>query len=1047
MPKKCEKRSEIGRSSNLCSQAPANTSKFSAILDYVLCHVKDDRRPYLRVNIYGVEFLGLLDSGCNITVIGKYGWDILKNVCVLNNTTSKTCTVANGETCSVSGSVSVPLTLENKTIVMSVLVVPSLPHCIILGVDFWSKMKVVPDLFSGIWNFRSDDSEICVNALQAVDHLKPVEKQKLDEFIEQTFQNMPDKLGCTHIVEHEIRTNSPPIKQRHYPLSPVLQKQVNQELDQMLKDGIIEPSNSPWASPIVLVKKPDGTFRFCVNYKKLNEVSLPDAYPLPFISSTLDKLRDARYLTTLDIKSAYWQIPVAESSRPYTAFVVPTRGLFQFRRMPFGLHNAPATWQRFIDRVIGVDLEQYCFVYLDDICICTPTFEKHLEVLQTVINRIRDAGLTLNREKCKFCKPELKFLGYVVGASGLMVDPEKVEAIIRIPIPKTVSEVRRLVGIASWYRRFVPNFSTIVSPLTSLLRKNAKFVWDSNCEAAFEQIKNCLVSAPILTCPNFDLPFTIQTDASDYGIAGVLTQVQDGHEKVICYVSRSLTKSERRFSVTEKETLAVLFAVEKLRPYVEGTRFTVVTDHYSLKWLFSIKDPVGRIARWALRLQQYDFEVVHRKGKDSVVPDALSRAVPVIDTLDVSDQTSDKWYQKMLSQVTENPDKYPLWRSEQGKLYKKVRLRYSELRDIEWLEVVPKDKRGEVIQKNHDPPTCGHLGTSKTASRISEKFYWPKLYADVAKYVRNCTICLSTKPEQKKPAGLMLSQVPTVTRPWQLVSVDIVGPLPRSSNGNSYILSVCDCFSKYVLLFPLRSVTAPNVTKLIEEQVILIYGAPNKIISDNGVQFKSRLYKDMLDKYDIKPSYTANYHPQCNPVERIHRVVKTMLTSYVSDNQRQWDKYIARIGWAIRSCKHDVTGETPNFINFGREVCISGTSKPKVGEEIQFQRESDKKKPLVLHQLYQDVQKRLKKAYERSRNVYNLRKRDEKFSQNQKVWKRNFAISDASKHFTSKLAPKFTGPFTISRVLSPYTYELVDNHGRQHGVWHAKDLKAHPPDN
>lgn len=361
------------------------------------------------------------------------------------------------------------------------------------------------------------------------------------------FSEMGDKLGCTNLVELEIRTKSSPIKQRYYPISPALQKEVNVELETMLRDGIVEPSNSPWSSPIVMIKKKTGGWRFCVDYRALNRETVKDSYPLPYVSATLDKLRDARYLSTLDIKSAYWQIPIAESSRPLTAFTVPFRELFQFKRMPFGLTNAPAVWQRLIDRVVGVDLEKYVFVYLDDVIICTPTFEQHLQVLREVLSRIIRAGLTLNREK-QFCKPEIRYLGYVVKASGLMVDPDKVEAIIRIPAPKNVAEVRRIVGMASWYRRFVPGFSTVIAPLARLTRKNVHFQWGEDCQAAFETIKQHLVEAPVLSCPDFSRPFTVQCDASDYGLGAVLSQSQDGKEHVICYLSRSLNKNERKYT-------------------------------------------------------------------------------------------------------------------------------------------------------------------------------------------------------------------------------------------------------------------------------------------------------------------------------------------------------------------------------------------------------------------------------------------------------------------------------------------------------------------
>lgn len=1026
------------------------------ILDYVFAHAKHDQRPYLNVSIFGKNFLGLLDSGCTTTILGKAGWNILQDFCKLDISRKQICSVANGQTCESIGHLSLPIQLCDRIKIIKLLVVPAIPHELILGIDFWTIMGIIPDLFANEWSFRSECSfKKCeISAIQSMDSLNEEQKSILAKMIDEAFAAMGDKLGCTDLVELEIRTNSPPIKQRYYPISPTLQKEVNSELEFMLKNDIVEPSNSPWSSPIVMIKKPDGRWRFCVDYRALNKVSVPDAYPLPYVSNTLDKLRDARYLTTLDIKSAYWQIKVAKESRPLTAFTIPNRGLFQFKRMPFGIHSAPAVWQRLIDRVIGVDLEKYVFVYLDDVIVCTPTFDLHVSILREVLTRITKAGLVVNKEKCNFCKSELKYLGYVVNSAGLLVDPQKVEAILRISTPKTVTDVRRIIGLASWYRRFVPKFSTIISPLTALTRKHTPFIWDDTCEKALTQIKEHLVSAPILTCPNFDLPFTIQTDASDFGLGAVLTQEHDGEEKVICYLSRSLNKAERRYSTTEKECLAVLFAIEKLRPYIEGTRFTVVTDHYCLKWLHKIKDPVGRIARWAIRLQQYDFDVVHRAGKNNVVPDALSRSVPIIDThenpvdsIDTpSEQIKDKWYINQFRQVQNHPEKFPLWMIENDILYKRAKLRYPELAQTLWLRVVPKEQRKNVIREHHDPPLCGHSGIFKTTARISGKFYWPKLRSDVAKYIKKCVVCLETKPEQKKPIGKMLSSQATATRPWQLVSVDLMGPLPRSKSGYAYILSILDCFSKFTLFFPLRSSTASAISKIMEDHVILVYGAPETIIVDNGPQFRSNVFKSLLENYQVDISYTCNYHPQANPVERVHRVVKTMLTAYVKDEHKLWDQYLPKVASAIRSSRSEVTGLTPNFVIFGREIYLTG--KPDQPSDIPRTSVYDNPEALSdgLQHVFRDVQRRLQKAYCDSKKKYDLRHRNERFHLRQKVWKRNFVLSDATKAFTTKLAPKFVGPFTITRILSPWSYELTDSSGRCIGSWHAKDLKAHPPD-
>lgn len=1055
--KKLEQEDQLSQLDQTSSSNMAHSTYSKVLLDFIIAHAKNDARPYLEVEIYGLKFLGLLDSGSSRTILGKPGWRRLNSLKVSQTSPSaQFCTVANGQKCEVEGSLLVPFRLYDRVKILEVLIIPSLPHELILGMDFWVRMAIVPDLFSDVWTFRdSEQIEPSVDAIQSIDHLTIEQQRKLESLLQEQFSRMGTNLGCTNMVEHRITTDSAPIKQRHYPISPALQRQVNEELDQMLKDGIVEPSDSPWASPIILVKKPDGKYRFCVDFRQLNRVTKRDAYPLPFVMATLDKLREAHFLTTLDIKSAYWQIPLSADSKSLTAFVVPNRGLYQFTRMPFGLHNAPATWQRFIDRVIGFDLENYVSVYLDDIIVSTPNFDKHLEVLGMVFDRIQKAGLTLNREKCKFCVPELKYLGYVVNASGLMVDPEKVSAILQIPTPKNVRDVRRIVGLASWYRRFIPSFSTMIAPMTALLQKNARFVWCGKCEEALDAVKNHLTSAPILACPNFNLPFIVQTDASDYGLGAVLTQVQDGEERVICYLSRSLTKLERRYSVIEKECLAILVALEKLRPYLQGVKFTVITDHYALKWLYNIKDPIGRIARWSVRLQQYDFDIIHRKGRDHTVPDALSRAVPVLDCIDPSDptnstsQTTDKWYLGQYKKVCEIPAKYPEWRVDSGKLYKRRKLKYPDLSDsqMEWLLVIPKDERKELIRNHHEPPTCGHTGIFKTVGRISERYYWPKMSTDVANYIKRCPTCLATKPEQKLPIGQMLSKTPSVSKPWQLASADIVGPLPRSSGGFSYILSICDCFSKFVLLFPMRKATSLTIAKIIEEQVFLVFGAPFKIITDNGSVFRSKIFQEKMKEYHVRIAYTANYHPQANPVERIHRVVKTMLTSYVGENHKSWDKYLPKIGWAIRSAKHEVTGMTPNFINFGREISISGDLQNPIGESINFDRTmGEQVKNRSLQKIFSDVSEKLKKAYDKHKTGYNLRHRDERFTLGQRVWKRNYTLSDATKNFTSKLAPRFTGPFIITQVVSPWTYRLSDDSGRDLGVWHSKDVKAHPPD-
>lgn len=317
------------------------------------------------------------------------------------------------------------------------------------------------------------------------------------------------------------------------------------------------------------------------------------------------------------------------------------------------------------------------------------------------------------------------------------------------------------------------------------------------------KLKECLVTAPILSCPDFSREFVIQCDSSDFGIGAVLTQNFEDGERAIAYISRSLTRQERKFSTTEKECLAVLWAIEKFRPYVEGSHFTVITDHYSLVWLDHLQNPSGRLARWAVRLQQYDFTIQHRKGKDHVVPDTLSRSVPVLESIRLGDISTDKWYNRLVADIQQHPERYPAFRLIDGVPHKLVRSAYPELADgdSEWKRIVPKEKRQELIRQCHDVATSGHLGAYKTIHRLAEKFYWAGMKADVYQYIRKCQVCMKAKPTQQAPVGQMGGHS-LISRPWEVICADLVGPLPRSKHGNQFILVVADCFSKYSLFFP-----------------------------------------------------------------------------------------------------------------------------------------------------------------------------------------------------------------------------------------------------
>lgn len=1018
------------------------------VLDYILTQATENECPFIKVKLYDFDCMGLLDSGADKVYINQSLFErLLKNGAKFNQLRSK-CTVASDSTVECIGYVSVPIKLQHKLKVFDIFVIPNLRHYLILGALFWIKMGIVPDLRKGEWHFSEPGYQEINNlsVIQTADDLTYEQREQLNAVVENYFNQIKDiKLGCTDLVTHTIVTNSPPIKSRYYPVSNFLQKKIDEEVTKMLELGVIERSNSGWSSPVLMVPKSNNEYRLCIDYRKLNSVTEKCAYPLPYMNSILDRLGNARYLTSLDIKSAYWQIKMSEQSKRYTAFTVPGRGLFHFNRMPFGLTNAPATFQALVDKIFGPELEPYLFKYLDDLIIVTPDFDTHIKVLSETFDRLLKAGLTLNRDKCQFCRDELKYIGYVVNRSGLSVDPEKVSAIVNMPIPKTPRQVRSVLGMVSFYRRFIPHLSTIISPLTALTKKHVKFKWTPECEKAFQEVKNALVSAPILDRPNFEVPFVLQCDASSYGLGCVLTQEVNGREHVICYLSRSLTKNELKFSVTEKELLAVLWACEKLRCYIEGTKFTVVTDHHSLIWLNNLKNPQGRLGRWALKLQQYDMEIVHRPGKHHLVPDCLSRAIEH-GTINIVQNESDPWYDKMCQAVLNDPLSYPNWRVDGNILFKYVKHNSFSNNSDNWKMVVPKPKRCQILKECHDNPLSGHLGIYKTYYRVLSRYFWPKLKADVAKFVNKCRTCAEQKTEQAMKPGQMGSK-PDVDRCWQYIAVDLMGPCPRSIHGHRFILVVCDYFSKFVLSFPLRQATAKAVVRLIEEQVFLIFGVPEFLRSDNGVQFKSKEFIKLLEEYNVKHLTTPLYHPEPNFVERANRTIKTMISSYIGDNQKHWDTNLSKLTCAYRTAKNEVIQNTPYSVNFGCEMITSGKQYKENrlrdncqpdSPDLQAHEHDELEK---LRKLRKFVKHKLEEAHLKTSHDYNLRHRPVQFQPGDFVWKREYSLSDAAQGYSAKLGKKFTGPYRVRKKLGVNTYELVDDTGKSKGHWHVKDLK------
>lgn len=990
----------------------------------------NDNRPFASINVFENEIVGLLDSGANRSAIGNKPRELLRRLGLHEYPSNKNVKVANGQSCKVDSYINVPVTYKNRTIVIPMLVVPSLCRDLILGMDFWKGFEIEP---------------VCnISIIEDEDHsikLSTSERGQLNDLVKNMLSSAPGYIGTTSVLSHSIDTgNSPPIVQRPYYVSPYVQKEINGEIDRMISLGVIEPSSSPWCNPVVAVKKKNKKVRLCLDSRKLNAVTKKESSALPFITRILGRLKSTKYLTSLDLSDAFWQVPLEEGSKEKTAFVVPGKGFFQFKGMPFGLVNAAQTLSKLMERVLGYDLEPCVFTYLDDILICTETFEEHLDMLAKVSERLKKANLTINLEKSKFCVKQLKYLGYLIEPDGLKTDPQKVEPIINYPIPTSAKQVRRFVGMTSWYRRFIVNFSDLSAPITELT-KHKKFVWTEEANLAFLKLKSALVSAPVLSNPNYELPFIITCDASDSAIGGTLTQIFEDGEHVIAYASQKLTTAQRKYFTCEKELLAVLVCIEKFRGYVEGVHFDVITDNSAVVWLNNFKDPSGRLARWALKLQRYNFTVSHRKGKLNVVADALSRSLDVLEVFSMDNTLAiDSWYDSLFTKVKTDPFKNPLYQIEKDRLYRNCKSKnLLGIYENQWKMVVPNYAREAILRKLHDVPTAGHLGFFKTLHRVREKYFWPKMSNEVLVYVNNCDRCKAIKYPTKtnlSPMGKSKSS----DEPWQLISVDYIGPFLRSKRGYSYILIITDWLTKFTILKPLRKAETGVTIKCLEEDVFLTFGVPQVLISDNGVQFKSKQFVKFLDSYSVRHMKNANYFAQHNPSERVNRVINACIRAYIGKNHRDWDLHISEIACAMRTSKHESTGSTPYFLNFGREMVISGGEYDDLNRK-NYDIDGVNERSANLKQIRKIVKEKLIKAHDKSAIRYNLRTRSISYNVGDIVWKKEYALSDTANNIIGKYKDRYVKCKIVKKVGSN-TYEIENLDGKNLGVWNTKDLKS-----
>jgi len=1000
----------------------------------------DDIRPYANVEILNRKMLGLLDSGAAVSCIGN---DLANAVpSHLIKKSKVAISTADGNQQLVVGQVELSVQYKNINKPVQFLIVPSLKQNLILGFDFWQAFKISPMFLNQI-NLTDDPNLHSLTEEQAM---------KLDSIKNMFPSFAKEGLGKTTLSEHRIElvSEARPIKQRYFPVSPAIEKIIHQEIDEMLRLKVIEPApESPWSSPMVLIRKP-GKVRLCLDSRKINSLTKKDAYPLPHIDGILSRLPKAEYITSLDLSKAFWQIPLDESSRDYTCFTVPNRPLYRFTVMPFGLCNAPQALCRLMDIVIPNELRDEVFVYLDDLLIISDSFAKHMSVLAKVASRLRSAGLTINIEKSKFCLKEVKYLGFVVGYGTLKVDKEKISAVANYPPPTSVKQLRRFLGMSGWYRRFIENYASLTVPLTDLLKKGKGFKWTPDAQISFEALKDKLCSAPILSSPDYNKPFIIQTDASKLGVGAVLTQRDENLvEKPIAFYSKKLNKAQSNYSVTELECLAVILSLKKFRQYVEGQEFRVVTDHASLKWLMSQGDLSGRLARWAVKLQGFRFEIEHRRGIDNVVPDCLSRqnfedieelmSFPLVDI--ESSEFESGQYKSLIETLSEKQNQFPDTQIINNKIYKRIDFASGdqETEQFSWKLWIPEGLVKSAIERAHSPPNKNHGGIAKTLERLRLNFYWPKMATDVKQFVKTCEVCNTTKPPNTILRPPIKASV-KAERPFQKIYIDFLGPYPRSKEGFIGIFIVLDHLTRFPLIGRIRKFSSETAIKFLKEQVISVFGCPEMIVSDNGKQFRCDLFEQFVKSRGIRHQLTALYSPQANASERVNRSIITGIRAYIGAKHNSWDKHLYEIGESLRSSFHQTLGCSPYFALFGQQMASHGADYKLFRQLHTIEGEvisRNDKLALIRKQLTEKIDQ----AFNKSAKRYNLRSSEVNIKIGDIVYRRNFPQSKASKKFCAKFAQKFIKSEVIGKVGNSI-YLLKDLETGKTERFHKKDIKA-----
>lgn len=806
-----------------------------------------------------------------------------------------------------------------------------------------------------------------------------------------------DSITRNKQFEHEIhlKQDSKPIKLKQFRIPFALRSELERNIAEMMEADLIEESNSPWNLPTFLVpKKADKNgkikYRIVTDMRRLNDLIEHDTFPLPVIDELLGKLGNAKYFNVLDFKQGFYQIGLNENSRKYTSFSANGKK-YQYKSLPMGLKNAPAWFSRMMTKILNNLIDDSCLMYLDDVISFGSSLNDTIGSLRNIFERFREYGTKLNPEKCEFLKNECLFLGHSVSAkNGIFPDESKLDAIKNFKTPKNKKEVRSWLGLTGFYRKFIEGYGKIAAPLHKLTSPNTEFKWETAHEESFLKLKNLLINPPVLAHPDFSQDFILTTDASGTGISGVLSQIQDGKERPIGYCSRALRPREAIFArenATETELLAMTWSIKYFRPFLYGKKFKVFTDCQALTYFDKLNNANPRIMKYKLELEEYDFKVHYKPGPKNANADALSRMFT-------------------LRLLTDPLD------------------------------------REKLLFEKHDSLCAGHKGVEATINKIKDAgFTWPNLSRDVKSHVKKCKSCQTNKLYAKTKLPLTITDTPS--RPLQKLAIDLIEALKVSPEGFSHILTAQDNFSKYIWAVPLRSKSAEEVAKALAEEIILKFGIPEVILSDQGTLFDSKLFKALCKFFQIKKIRTSSHHPQSNGgLERCHRSMKEYFRHFIDEKQSNWASLVTPCCFAYNTTRHSVTKFMPFEIMHGFKPNIPSvfgtapTNAPlyAIDDYVATLKHN-------LQATYQIIRDNLIDGKHTNKDIYDksLKPKIFKIGEEVQLLRENYDVGRSR-----SLEPKWLGPYVVLENVNNINYKI--KMGRTEKIVHGNKLKSYYSD-